>query len=232
MSGRLLQVVALLGVLATAATAADAGEEWHPCSGNGWMVTGASTEEQMLICKSVEEASEVLASCGVRTGSVTRIRVVEEMPLSCGVKVYGLYDSARDEILLGNPAICLAHASEGSLFDRIAPPLAFVAIAAHEATHAILYAGGLGADRHLEHEYIAAVVQMSVLPTAEREAILEPLRIGETVGIWELNPLIQALQPDRFVGLAWRHFEGEPDGCAYLRAMAEGTLRLEDFSPF
>ena len=223
---------ALAGALSMASAAAVAAEDWRRCPGTGWEVTGADASELAMVCEGVAAAARVLASCRVPTASATRIRVVDELPVSCGVKTWGIYDAGSDEIVLGNPAICSDEAPEGSLFARLPAPLAFVAITAHEATHAMLHAGGLGQDRHLEHEYIAAVVQMSTLPETARAALLVPLKIGETVGIWELNPLIHALQPDLFVGLAWRHFESEPDNCALVRAMAEGTLRLPDFSSF
>lgn len=220
----------LLTVFLTGPAAAT--EAWHRCPGNGWEVTGADTHEHALVCEGVAGAAAVLASCGVGTKATTRIRVVDALPLSCGAPVWGLFDAVTDEITLGNPGTCVAEGPEGSLFRLIEAPLAFAAIAAHEASHALLHAGGLGADRHLEHEYIAAVVQMQVLPEAAREAVLAPLRIGTDVGPWQLNPLILALQPDLFAGLAWRHFATEEDGCAYMRALAEGTLRLPDYSAF
>jgi len=218
----------MAGLLAGPAAA----EAWQHCPGNGWQVTGADAQEHVLVCEGVARAAAVLASCGVDHVAATRIRVVDTLPLSCGARVLGLFDAAANEITLGNPVICLAEASEGSLFQLIEAPLAFVAIAAHEATHALLHAGGLGSDRHLEHEYIAAVVQMQLLPEAARDVLLAPLRIGTHVGLWQLNLLIHALRPDLFAGLAWRHFESEEDGCAFLRALAEGTRRLPDWGAF
>lgn len=219
----------VLGALLAGPAAADV---WQRCPGNRWEVTGAEPQDHALVCDGVAGAAAVLAACGVDAVAATRIRVVDVLPLSCGAPVWGLFDAAADEITLGNPGICVAEAPEGSLFHLIEAPLAFVAIAAHEATHALLHAGGLGANRHLEHEYIAAVVQMQVLPEAARVAVLAPLRIGSHVGLWQLNPLIHALRPDLFAGLAWRHFEGEADGCAFLRALAEGLQRLPDYGAF
>jgi hypothetical protein len=218
---------ALGGALAMAGPAGAA--DWRRCPGNGWWVTGAGEENHAPVCTGVAEAEAILSACGVPTLAATRIRVVGELPLYCGVAVRGLFDPERDEILLGNPALCRADAPEGSPFDRIDPSLALAAIAAHEAAHAMLHAGGLGTERQLEHEYIAGIVQMSALPEAARAALLEPLNIAGTIGIWQLNPIIHAMDPDLFIGLAWRHFEAEPDGCAFLRAMAEGTLRLDLF---
>ncbi len=218
--------------LALIAWPAGAAEDWHRCTGSGWEVTGAEAGDRDLVCEGVAAAEAILSTCGVRTAAATRIRVVDELPLSCGVKVWGLFDAGRDEILLGSPALCRAEAPEGSIFERLAPALAFTGIVAHEATHAMLFAGGLGEDRHLEHEYIAAVVQMSVLPEDARADMLAPLGLDKPVAIWEVNPLIHALHPELFAGLAWMHFSGEPDSCALLRAMAEGTLRLPDFSSF
>jgi len=209
-----------------------ADEHWHRCPGNGWEVTGADDPEHDLICDGVAGATAFLSSCGVVSTAATRVRVVDTLPVSCGIKAWGHFDAASGEILLGNLATCMADAAEGSLFHLLPAPLAFVSIAAHEATHAMLYALGLGADRHLEHEYIAAVVQMQVLPEAAREALLAPLELGASVSLWELNPLLLGLKPELFVGLAWRHFENESNNCAFIRALTEGTLRLPDYSAF
>jgi hypothetical protein len=220
----------LLATILAGSTAA--AEAWRSCSGNGWEVTGATDHEHMLVCEGVSGAAEFLSSCGVVSPKATRIRVVDALPHYCGVTAWGLFDTAHDEIILGNPAICVAEAPEGSLFQLIEAPLAFMSIAAHEATHALLYARGLGLDQHLEHEYIAAVVQMQVLPEVVRDAVLAPLNLGGTVALWELNLLSLGLRPELFGGLAWRHFEAEADGCEFIRALADGTLRLPDFSSF
>ena len=219
----------VLAALCLALPAA-AGEVWTRCAGTGWEVTGGDADARALVCEGVAGATAVLGACGVRTTAATRIRVAEELPVSCGVKVWGLYDGDTDEITLGTPAICAAEAPAGSLFRLVETRLAYVATAAHEATHAILHAGGLGADRHMEHEYIAAIVQMQLLPEAARAAVLAPLKITPETGLWGLNPLLHALRPDLFIGTAWRHFEGLADGCAFLRELAEGTRRLPDYS--
>jgi hypothetical protein len=226
--GGWLAVLSLAMLLAGPAAA----EPWSRCSGNGWEVTGANDQEQALVCDGVARAVEFLSSCGVVSPKATRIRVVDVLPHYCGVTAWGLFDTTRDEIILGNPSICVAEAPEGSLFQSIEAPLAFMSIAAHEATHALLYARGLGLDQQLEHEYIAAVVQMHVLPEAARAHVLAPLNLGATVAQWELNLLSLRLNPELFGGLAWRHFETEPDGCEFIRALADGALRLPDFSSF
>lgn len=228
----LVQAACVTLVLIALAGAARANEDWRPCPGNGWEVTGADDREHALVCDGVAGAAAFLSSCGVVSKSATRVRVVDVLPLSCGTKVWGLFDAERNEIMLGNPAICLAEAPDESLFRLVCEQLAFVAIAAHEATHAMLFAGGLGVERRLEHEYIPAIAQMQVLPEIEREALLAPLDLRAAVALWELNPLLHALRPDLFAGLAWRHFENEGDKCAFIRGLAEGTLRLPDYSAF
>lgn len=202
------------------------------CPGTGWEVTGGDADARAMVCEGVAGATAVLGACGMRTTTAPHIRVDEALPVHCGVKVWGLYDGALDAITMGSPAACAAEAPEGSLFHLVETRLAYVVTAAHEATHAILHAGGLGADRQMEHEYIAAVVQMQLLPETARAAVLAPLKLGADVGPWGLNPLLQAMRPDLFIGIAWRHFEGLEDGCAFLRELAEGTLRLPDYSAF
>lgn len=218
--------------LATLLAGPAAAEPWSRCSGNSWEVTGANDQEQALVCDGVARAVEFLSSCGVVSSKATRIRVVDVLPHYFGVTAWGLFDTVREEIILGNSTIFIAEAPESSLLQLIEAPIAFMSIAAHEATHALLYAGGHGLDQQLEHEYIAAVVQMHVLPEVARDAVLAPLNLGATVAPWELNLLILGLRPELFAGLAWRHFETEPDGCEFIRALADGALRLPDFSSF
>lgn len=227
LAGTVMVLVALCLALPVAA-----GEIWTRCPGIGWQITGGDADAREMECEGVAGATAVLGACGVRIAAAPRIRLAETLPISCGVKVWGLYDGNMDEITLGTPAACAAEASEGSLFQLVETRFAYVATAGHEATHAILHAGGLGADRHVEHEYIAAVVQMQLLPEAARAAVLAPLKIGSDVGLWGLNPLLHALQPGLFIGTAWRHFEGLEDGCAFLRGLAEGTQRLPNLSAF
>ena len=219
-------------VLIVIAASSTANEHALRCPGSGWETIGADEQEHALICEGVAGAVSFLSSCGVASTAAARVRVVDTLPDSCGFKAWGHFDAARDEILLGSPAICIADATEGSFFDRLPARVAYVSIAAHEATHAMLYARGLGTERRLEHEYIAAVVQMQVLPDAARDAVLAPLKIGAAVEVWKLNPLLLGLNPELFVGLAWRHFENESDSCAFIRALAEGSLRLPDYSAF
>lgn len=202
------------------------------CPGNDWEIIGADEQEHALICAGVAGAAAFLSSCGVASTAATRVRVVDTLPVSCGFKAWGHFDATSDEILLGRPAACIAYAPEGSFFARLPVQDAYMSIAAHEATHALLYAQGLGTDRRLEHEYIATVVQMQVLPEALREAVLAPLGIADTVEIWELNLLLLGLNPLLFAGRSWRHFENETDNCALIRALATGALRLPDYAAF
>ncbi|TVS05172.1 MAG: hypothetical protein EA407_02520, partial [Rhodobacteraceae bacterium] len=140
--------------------------------------------------------------------------------------------SVSNEIELGNPRVCAAEAPETGLFGRMAPSAAYLSIVAHEATHAILYSRGLGADRYLEHEYIASVVSMQVLPESTREAYLASMPLTIQVALWELTPFLQLMNPDLFTGRAWRHFDAQPENCLFLRALSDGLLRLPDFSAF
>lgn len=207
-------------------------QEWHACSGNGWEISGAESEDRELICEGVAKASDFLASCGVEGATAPRIRVTDMLPRHCGVAAWGVYDSVRNEIELGNPAICATEAQQTGLFGHMAPSLAYLSIVAHEATHAILFSRGLGADRYLEHEYIASVVSMQILPEAAREAYLAPMPLASQVALWELTPFLHLMNPELFTGRAWRHFDAQPENCLFLRALSDGLLRLPDFSAF
>lgn len=148
----------------------------------------------------------------------------------CGVKVWGLHDGDMDESTLDTPATWAAGAPEGTLFRHLETRLACVATAAGEATHALLHARVLGADRHIEHETIAAVVQKQLLPETASGAVLASLKISPETGLWGLDPLLHVLRRDLFTGTARRHSEGLDDGCACLRGLAEGARRLPDDS--
>lgn len=202
------------------------------CPLNGWEITGGLDDERQIACDGIDRALGLLQECGLPSRGGLRVRLHDRLPTHCGVPVHGLFDARDNEISLGRPSVCAEQAPEGSLYQLIPAPMAFLSVAGHEATHALLFAGGLDTGRTQEHEYIAGVVQFALIPDDTRTAVLARLDLPDSVGIWQFNALAYAMDPLRYAGLAWRHFAAEPDGCALLRAMAEGTLRLPDFSAF
>jgi len=202
------------------------------CPLNGWEIRGGLDDERQIACDGIDRALHILQECGLPSRTALRVRLMDVQPSHCGVKVHGLFDASDGEISLGRPTVCAEQAPEGSLYRLIPAPLAFLSVAGHEAAHALLFAGGLGTGRLQEHEYIAGVVQFALIPDDTRAALLAQLDLPASVGIWQFNALAYALDPLRYAALAWQHFSAEPDGCALLRAMAEGTLRLPDFSAF
>lgn len=213
-------------VLALCCGAAGATEAWHPCPGGDWRVTGADPQERALVCQGVAAAVETLAGCGVGVRQAGRVRLVEELPRFCDSAAYGVFDATAGVIRLGRPALCVLEAPTGSLFGSLPLEAAFMSLAAHEATHALLFGLGLTAEWRMEHEYIAGVVQHTVLSPAQRAAVLQQVGVQPPVTEAEFNPFLLSFAPAAFAAKAWLDFDARPDGCGFLRALATGTARL------
>ena len=206
-------------------------ETWQLCHGVGWEVTGADPEVRAAVCAGVERAASVLQGCSIPVAPTVaiRVRVLDVLPVSCGRPVYGLFDAEAGEIQLGDPRLCVEIAPPGTMFDLLPLDIAEMALAAHEATHALLYAGGLGAEHRLEHEFIAAVVQFAVLPEADRDALVRqwPYALASSDRpLAGLNEVLLAMKPARFQAGAWQVHAAQPDGCALLRDLVSGAQRL------
>ena len=232
-------VAAALLLLAMAGGAfAEPGKEtgteaaWHPCDGDGngggWQVAGADAAERALVCRGVAAAAEVLGGCGVAVEAASRVRLVDALPVFCDSAAYGVFDGAAGEIRLDRPALCVESAPADGFFRLLPLADAFVALAAHETAHALLFAGGLGGERQLEHEYIAGVVQFAAVPEAARAPLLAALATRPPETLAEFNVVLLGFAPDRYAAKAWLHFEAQADGCAFLRALATGAARLPD----
>lgn len=214
-----------LGLLLAGAAAA---EDWQPCAGGDWAVTGADAEERALVCAGVAAAAELLGACGLEVKQAGRVRLVDDLPAFCDAAAYGVFDAAAGEIRLGRPALCLGAAPTGSVFQSLPVETAFAALAAHEATHALLFAAGLGGARQMEHEYIAGVVQHGVLSEADRAVALAATGVSRPLSEAEFNPFLLGLAPAQFAAKAWLDFEAREDGCGVLRDLASGAARLPE----
>jgi len=218
-----------LGLLAAVGGPGGASGSWHPCQDSDWQIAGEDAGERALVCRGVAAAAETLAGCGVPVQGAGRVRLVDVLPVFCDSAAYGVYDLAAGEIRLGRPALCVEAGPADGLFRLLPEDDAFVALAAHEAAHALLSAGGLRGERRLEHEYIAGVVQYAALSSAARAAALGGLRVQAPDSEAEFNIALLAFAPAHYAARAWLHFNAHPDGCALLSAMAAGEVRLPDF---
>ena len=213
---------AALAVLLAAGPAV-AGEEWEPCPDNDWEIAAADAAERVLVCRGVGAAVAVLTGCGLEVKEAGRVRMVDVLPQFCDSAAYGVFDAETREIRLGRPALCVEEAPTGSLFLSLPLEVAFEALAAHEATHALLYAAGLEGARRMEHEYIAGVVQHAVLPPEHLAAALAGVGARPPASEAEFNPFLLSFSPAVFAAKAWLDFAARPDGCGFLRGLATGA---------
>lgn len=227
----LVLAAAALGLVAAAAALPARAGGWVACPEGGWQTTMADAAEHALVCRGVAAGADALAACGIPVAGAGRVRLLDALPVFCDSAAHGVFDAASGEIRLGRPALCAEAAPAGSLFALLPRDEAYVALAAHEAAHALIFAGGLGAERRLEHEYIAGVVQHAVLAPEWRAALVAGLGAARPVSDAEFNPYLLAFAPGLYAAKAWLDFEARPDGCAHLQALATGAARLPDL-PF
>jgi hypothetical protein len=216
---------ALAAAILVLAASGAAGQEPVECPEANAAVAGATEKERALICAGVADASGFLAGCGIERTAPLVVTVHADMREVCDTPAHALYDVRRDRLEIAQLDTCRRATVPGDLFDRLEPDVAYRSLAVHEAAHAIAAAAGIAPKRLAAQEYVAAVVQMSTLPPEARVALTADVA-RRPIAIGELNATSYGLAPLRFAGKAATHFAQQPDGCAFLRDLVDGEIRL------
>lgn len=223
-----LQVARCAVTLLIAAAGPGASEAGEPtiCPGGDWVVVDAEAPTSEAICEGAIAATEYFEACGISLPGAATIRVVDHLPLVCDRPAHATFDPGIDEITIATPRACLASVVPGDVFDRVGAMAAYRSVVAHEAAHLILHRSGVGPERFLEHEYIAAAFQVSNLSAEQRDALLADFGIEAPVGDAKINAAMYWFDPLRFAAKAYLHFRSQEDTCEYLRAIVAGEERL------
>lgn len=197
------------------------------CAGIDVQLRFANGEDPELICGAVAEALKVLASLGVAQRHTITINIVTLVSVARYLG-FGCYDARVDEIsLVAGDAF--AGSSVGEDFFKVPnSPALYRSLIAHEVAHAVV-------SQHLDEpltvaaqEYIAAVVQFSVMDPETRARVLSRFPGEGFDSVSEINGSLYLFAPAWYLVNAYRHFVKQQHPHAFIRRIIAGDIVMRD----
>jgi hypothetical protein len=178
------------------------------------------------LCDLASETAAVLAMCNLPLRRPILVEAVEEIihPMSTCL---GSYDCADEHIRVVVRDDYSALVEPGDPYGLIPPDVLLGALLAHEMAHALVEqnAGGRAVPL-VDHEYIAAAMELERLAPEWRDVLLEDAGLAAPsegrIDIW-----IYRLAPRRFAANAWLHFSLPGNGCALVGRLVSGEASFE-----
>ena len=216
---------------ASAVAPAEAGEASAPsfrCSGTDAVIRLEAPANTDWICEGAAAAIDFLGAIGVPQRATVEINIVETLPSGLRDAV-GCYDWLHGDIHVLGSDRCIRDTEAPQAFRVPNDAGIYRSYVAHEVAHA-LAAGSFGFAHPsaAAQEYIAGVVQLSVLEPGQRSEILSRFPGDGYDGAVEINFLNYQLDPGRFAVEAYRHFMKQKDGGAFVERLLSGDIRLKD----
>jgi hypothetical protein len=218
---------ATLSILAACALVAPLAAQPVACPAGGFDITGADPALAVSLCHAAEEAAAALEACNLPQRSPLTIEVVDEIAHPFGTCL-AAYDCAYSRIRL------VLREDYTDLVDPDDPYAAMPrdvlhgTLLTHEITHALVEQNTPGREVPLiDHEYIAAAMELDHLPPEWRGAILDYAGL-DAPATGRINIWIYRIAPRRFAANAWLHFAAPGHGCDLIGELLAGTVTFED----
>ncbi|MDJ0739328.1 MAG: hypothetical protein QNJ91_06405 [Gammaproteobacteria bacterium] len=188
---------------------------------------GVAADTRRLVCQGAGAALTFLAGHGVQPQR--RIRVALRPTLRSGdTHLIGRYDRRSDRIELLTFDAAAELSVTDALFGEAMDAALYRSVVAHEVAHAIVEQNRSPAQRsRVPHEYVAYVVQLSVLPATTRARILARDDAPAYASVDEMSWIYYLLDPGSFGVKAYRHFVGLADPRRFLDELLSGAIRAE-----
>jgi hypothetical protein len=219
----------LLGVICwilAAALSSPAQAEAVACLDTGIEVLAASEHDRQQACKAVSESEAFLAASGLKLPAGMTIQVVGHLEGAIS-EPFALadYDGRQRSIhILDFARAQAAFSAVNSPGLRLGmSPGVWRSYITHELTHAAIHAAcGRSCPDLAAHEYIASVAQLSVLPEAERSALLAGYsQLEGFAGVDEISEIYYAMNPCQFMVKSYLHYRSPGHGNAFIKALLQ-----------
>jgi len=183
-----------------------------------------------LICGAAEQAIRFMASIGLRQEATIQINVVSTIPGGYD-DAMGCYDWSHKSVSCRGSEAFLGSADRPRPFGIEMNESIYKSFVAHEVAHAVAAASfDYKTPSVAAQEYIAAVVQFSVMAARPREAILSRFEGDGFDAPSEINLLAYQVDPARFAVEVHRHFMKPGNGRDFVHALLSGSVKLRDYS--
>jgi hypothetical protein len=198
------------------------------CADGSFSVMAEAPAAAALACRLAAEVKPRIEACGLTQARPIRIELVAHLDHGFGLCL-GAYDCAADVIRITDPAHVPASVGEEGAYARLPAEVVFKALLAHELAHALLEQSSPGVDlAFVDHEYVAAVMELETMAPAWREVYIAAAPVGLPPRVGLISALIYGFEPRKFAVNAWQFFRAEPDGCDRIRRIAAGTFTFAD----
>jgi hypothetical protein len=196
------------------------------CPGLPISVDVPSNDLRARACDAAGRGLELLASCGLPLQSPIEIRVFDRAN-SLHDGCLARYDCSEEIIEVLSPDAITGSTPPAHPMAMIDPAQLFSSLIVHELSHALIEQLQCPVAPCLaEHEYIANVMQMSVLSPTARQVILDARPGPPDPDPAQLNDFFAVRDPLGFAATAWRHFQFPGHGCAFVDKLLSGQESL------
>lgn len=220
--------VRLISACITVALLAGGSAAKTPCNGIPVQVSAPTQALVVQTCTAATSALTTLAVCDLTLDRPVTVVVstdADALPRHCVAQ----YDCDAHEIVVMAPALLDRALPASSRFARMPIDAYFGSLIAHEMTHAVMLAPDQGGQlQRIAQEYVAYAMQINALSPRDRAAFLAGAPDGAALTLSELHPLIMAMAPDLFAERAALHFAQPGNGCGFVGALQDGTVRFPE----
>jgi hypothetical protein len=189
------------------------------CPGFAAEVPGWSEAERADVCSAATAAAAFLREAGFEYSDGLTIRQLSPEAAQQGGHVIGRFDASHNEIFVLPYDACVdASRTHAPAFGMPMSAALWRSFVVHEVAHAIAEQHfGRRARRQTASEYVAAVVQLSMLPPELRADILDRYDAEAFRDASEIGMLLYDMNPAVFAVSAYRHYVSLGDrGPAFL----------------
>jgi len=174
------------------------------------------------VCNVLDGFREQLADCDLEPFDGVTFQIVDSLAAERGDPLAG-YNESLDLIVLMSPDAVDQALTAHSPYSGVPAAALYDSLIVHELAHAyVARVAPRGAQYPMAQEYVSYVLQLSVMPTAAREVLLERFPNSAPVKASELNLFVAQAAPVRFGVKAWRHFVQPDSGCDTLHRVLSG----------
>jgi hypothetical protein len=224
MPRKLPQFLAL--VVGALPIAAHGGRDPVECPSDGITVQAVTPEQAALICEFAQEAVSQISSCHLPQQRPISVEVVDEIahPFATCLAAFDC-DYDRIRIVVRDSYARLVEPDDP--YADFPPEELVRTLLFHEIAHALIEQNS--ADRQVplvDHEYIAAAMELEHMDPTWRETILHYANL-ETPVDGRVNIWIYRLEPRRFAANAWLHFRLPQNGCEFVGRLVTGDASFD-----
>lgn len=193
------------------------------CEGVDAQVVTPSAKLSSSICEIAKKTAAFMQEIGFETKFPLHITVSNKLKSLHLAPVYGLYNSHENRIEIIDLASHLSEHHTKKPFGIDMTRELHNSFIVHEISHAYAHANAPKVGLSLvAHEYIAYIVQFSLLPSAMLRNILENHQVSAFESENEISALYFHLNPEYFAVKSWRHYSIPGNGRLFIDAILRG----------